>query len=188
VQLHTTFTLAPGKYDLRFLVRDPATGRSGSQWLAVTLPPFDTGSGIALFPPMFMDDPQGWVVVQARSGRTVSSSSPFVVDQDAFVPRTRPRLDNGRAERVCLLAFDGGTQWDPGTSFEIRPALLDADGNVVPVGKIQVLRSLAGGGFRRFVLGFTPRDIAPGDYSFRVRLRDPASGRVSEAYQAVSFN
>lgn len=44
-----------------------------------------------------------------------------------------------------------------------------------------------GDGFRRFVLSFTPEDVAEGDYTLRVRLRDPASGRISEAYQAVRF-
>jgi len=187
-QLHTTFTLSPGKHDLRFLVREAETGRSGSSWLAVTVPAFAEGAGVALFPPLFMDDPRGWVVLQARSARTTGDLSPFVVDQDPFVPRARPRLKNGEAQRVCLLAFDGGARFDPGTSFEIKPALLDHDGEVVSVGKFQVLRSTAEGGFRRFVLGFTPSEVPPGDYSFRVRLRDPASGRVSEAFQAVSFN
>jgi hypothetical protein len=188
VQLQATFTLAPGRYDLRFLVREAESGRTGSHWLQVTIPAFETGAGIALFPPLFMEDPRDWLVLQARSGRTQGFASPFVVDREPFVPRPRPRLGNGKAQRVCLLAFDGGVQWDPGTSFEIKPALLDADGNVVSVGKFQVLRTLAEGGFRRFVLGFTPEDVAPGDYSFRVRLRDPVSGRVSEAFSSVSFD
>jgi VWFA-related protein len=187
-QLHATFTLAPGKHDLRFLVRDAETGRSGSSWLAVTVPAFEAGAGVALFPPLFMEEPQGWVVLHARSARTTGGLSPFVVDQDPFVPRARPRLRNGEAQRVCLLAYDGGARFDPGTSFEIKPALLDGAGEIVSVGKFQVLKSTAESGFRRFVLGFTPKDVPPGDYSFRVRLRDPASGRVSEAYQAVSFD
>jgi VWFA-related protein len=187
-QLHATFTLPAGKHDLRFLVRDAATGRSGSSGLAVTVPALDQGSGVALFPPLFMGDPREWLVLHARSARTTADRSPFVVDQEPFVPRARPRLRNGEAERVCLLAFDGGAQFDPGTSFEIKPALLDREGAVVPVGKFQMLRTTAEAGFRRFVLGFTPIAVPPGDYSFRVRLRDPASGRVSEAYQSVSFN
>ena len=187
-QLHTTFTLPAGKHDLRFLVRDATTGRSGSSWLAVTVPALDQGSGVALFPPLFMGDPKEWLVLHARSARTTADRSPFVVDQEPFVPRARPRLRNGEAQRVCLLAFDGGARFDPGTSFEIKPALLDQEGGVVSVGKFQVLRTTAETGFRRFVLGFTPREVPPGDYSFRVRLRDPASGRISEAYQAVSFN
>jgi VWFA-related protein len=187
-QIQTTFTLAPGKHDLRFLVRDAATGRSGSSWLAVTVPALDQGSGVALFPPLFMGDPQDWLVLHARSARTSGDRSPFVVDQEPFVPKARPRLRNGEAQRVCLLAFDGGVRFDPGTSFEIKPALLDRDGGVVSVGKFQVLRTTAEPGFRRFVLGFTPSEVPPGDYSFRVRLRDPASGRISEAFQSVTFN
>jgi VWFA-related protein len=187
-QLHATFTVPAGKHDLRFLVRDAATGRSGSSWLAVTVPALDQGSGVALFPPLFMGDPKEWLVLHARSARTTGDRSPFVVDQEPFVPRARPRLRNGEAQRVCLLAFDGGVQFDPGTSFEIKPALLDHEGGVVSVGRFQVLRTTAETGFRRFVLGFTPSEVPPGDYSFRVRLRDPASGRVSEAYQSVSFN
>jgi hypothetical protein len=187
-QLQTTFTLAPGKHDLRFLVRDAATGRSGSSWLAVTVPVLDQGSGVALFPPLFMGDPQDWLVLHARSARTSGDRSPFVVDQEPFVPRARPRLRNGEAQRVCLLAFDGGVRFDPGTSFEIKPALLDREGGIVSVGRFQVLRTTAEPGFRRFVLGFTPSEVPPGDYSFRVRLRDPASGRISEAFQSVTFN
>jgi VWFA-related protein len=187
-QLHATFTLPAGRHDLRFLVRDATTGRSGSSWLAVTVPAFQAGSGVALFPPLFMDDPKSWLVLHARSMRTTGDRSPFVVDEAPFVPRARPRLRNGLAQRVCLLAFDGGVRFDPGTSFEIKPALLDREGEVVSVGKFQVLRTTADSGFRRFVLGFTPSDVPAGDYSFRVRLRDPASGRISEAFQAVSFN
>jgi VWFA-related protein len=187
-QLHATFTLPAGKHDLRFLVRDAATGRSGTSWLAVTVPALDQGSGVALFPPLFMGDPKEWLVLHARSARTTTDRSPFVVDQEPFVPRARPRLRNGEAQRVCLLAFDGGARFDPGTSFEIKPALLDVAGEVVSVGKFQVLRTTAETGFRRFVLGFTPTEVPPGAYSFRVRLRDPASGRISEAYQSVSFN
>jgi hypothetical protein len=51
---------------------------------------------------------------------------------------------------------------------------------------VVVTRSEAGSdGFRRFVLDVTPADVASGDYTMRVRLRDPASGRISEAFQAV---
>ena len=84
------------------------------------------------------------------------------------------------------MAFDGGRKYDPGASFEIKPSLVDKQGAPVRVGKVTVARTIAeADGFRRFVLDVTPSDVAPGDYSFRVRLRDPASGRISEAYQAV---
>jgi VWFA-related protein len=186
VQCHAAFALGPGRYQLRFLVRDVESGRSGIQWLEVTVPSFDEG-GVMLFPPLFMDDPAQWVVVHAPSRGEAGAPSPFRLAEAPFAPRARPSVENGRATSVCLLAFDGAAQRDPGASFELRPQMLAADGSPVAVGGFRVERSLAeGGGFRRFVLGFTPRDLAPGDYTLRVRLRDPASGRLSEAYQALS--
>lgn len=188
LQCHATFTLPPGRHSLRFLVRDAETGRSGSYRLDVNVPAFDSGQ-VQLFPPLFMDDPQHWLVVEALSRATVGPvASPFQVASRAFAPRARPRLANGRPASVCLLAFDGGIAYDPGASFEIKTALLDAAGDAVPAGRMELSKSVAeGDGFRRFVLSFTPRDVASGDYTLRVRLRDPASGRISEAYQAVRF-
>jgi VWFA-related protein len=185
VQCHATFTLRPGRHSLRFLVRDAEAGRSGSHFLEVTLPPFDRGH-VLLFPPLFMDDPQRWIVLQAPSRSTQAAESPFQVAADAFTPRTRPRLVNGEAQSVCLLAFDGGARYDPGASFEIKPQLVDSSGTPVPVGRFQLARSVAGtDGFRRFVLSFTPTGVPPGDYTLRVSFRDPASGRLSESYQTV---
>jgi hypothetical protein len=186
LQCHATFTVPPGKHSLRFLVRDATTGRSGSYRLDVSVPPFERDN-VLLFPPLFMDERDRWLVLEAPSRSTQAPESPFRVATEAFAPRTRPRLVNGRAESVCLLAYDGGRRYDPGSSFELKPQLLDRDGVPVPVGRFQVSKSEAGeDGFRRFVLNFVPSDVAPGEYTFRVRIRDPASGRVSEAFQAVS--
>lgn len=186
VRYQATFTLDPGRHQLRFLVRDAQTGRAGLLFLDVTLPAFEA-QGILLFPPLFMDDSQRGLVIEVASrGTTGASPSPFRVATDEFVPRPRPQLSNGRRESVCLLVFDGGVAYDPGASFEIRPQLLDLAGEPVAAGRFQLLRSVADpDGFRRFVLGFTPAEVPPGDYTLRVRLRDPASGRISEAFQAV---
>jgi VWFA-related protein len=186
LQVHGTFTLAPGPYTLRFLVRETDTGRVGSHWLEVTVPTLDPAE-VQLFPPLFMDDPMQWVVVQGASRSTHGALSPFAVGTDAFTPRARPRLVNGRSDSVCLLAYDGGRRFDPGASFEITPRLLDAKGDPVALGgRFQLLRSVSDGeGFRRFVLGFTPEGVPPGDYTFRASIRDPSTGRVSEAFQAI---
>ncbi len=187
LQCHATFTLEPGRHSLRFLIRDAETGRSGAQWLDVDVPPFDPTGGVVLYPPLFMDDPGRWLILQAPSRSTPHPESPFRVASDPFAPRTRPRLANGRTESICLLAYDGGVHYDPGASFEIKAQLLDRSGAAVPMGAFRLERSVAeSDGFRRFVLGLTPAGVSPGDYTFRVRLRDPASGRVSEAFQRVS--
>jgi VWFA-related protein len=185
LQYRGNFVLRPGRHSLRVLVREASTGRMGSSWLDLNLPAFDS-SDVMLFPPLFMDDPAAWIVIDAPSRSAVSVDSPFRVAQEPFAPRVRPSMVNGRTERVCLIAFDGGRAYDPGASFEIKPQLVAADGASVRLGKIEVAQSVADSdGFRRFVLNVTPTDLAAGEYTLRVRLRDPASGRISEAFQAV---
>jgi hypothetical protein len=185
LQLHATFTVPAGKHSLRFLVREPHSGRWGAKWLEVTVPSFDPAE-VLLFPPMFMDAPSRWVILEAPSQSTVRHATVFSMAAETFTPRTRPSLANGRTEQVFLLAFDVGRRYDPGASFEIRPQLVGASGDSRAVGRVQLARTLAeGDGFRRFVLDVTPKDVPAGEYTFRVRLRDPASGRVSEAFQSV---
>jgi len=184
LQCHGAFVLPPGRHSVRVLVRDGA-GRMGSSWLDVSLPPFDSPE-VMLFPPMLMDDPGQWVIIEAPSHAPEPPESPFHVGDDAFAPRVHPRLANGRTEQICLLVFDGGRAYDPGASFEIKPQMVKADGSALAVGQVEVARAIAGrDGFRRFVLRVTPQDLEAGEYTLRVRLRDPASGRVSEAFQSV---
>jgi hypothetical protein len=59
----------------------------------------------------------------------------------------------------------------------------------VAAGRFALVKAVAGDdGFRRFLLQITPAGIAPGAYTLRVRLRDPATGRVSEAFRPVSVD
>lgn len=185
VQWHATFVLPPGRNSLRFLVRDVATGRAGAQWLDLSIPPLVPGE-VVLLPPFVMDDRHRWLVLEAASPAARVPESPFRVGAEPFTPRARPRLANGKTESICLLAFDGGRHYDPGASFEIKPQLLDASGQPVSAGRFAVAKAVAGeDGFRRFVLSYTPTGLPAGDYSLRVRLRDPGSGALSESYQAV---
>jgi VWFA-related protein len=184
-QCHAFFSLRPGPHELRFLVRASGSGRVGSRWLAVTVPDFAPGD-VQLSPPVFVDDREGWLVVRADSRATHTELNPFDTAEDSFVPRARPTLTTGRAERFLLLAYDGGVQYDPGASLEITPQVFDSDGIQVGGGRFELDRASAeSDGFRRYVVSFIPNQIPPGEYTLRVRLRDPASGRVSEAFQSV---
>jgi VWFA-related protein len=188
LQLHATFTLPAGRHTLRFLVRDSETGRTGAHFMEVTVPAFDP-SEVMLAPPMLVEDPAPWLIVNATSRASAGPASPFAVGDAAFTPRPAGRLRLGQAASVLLIAYDAGRQYDPGASFEIKPALLDAAGIQVPAGKFILVKAAAGAdGFRRFLLQITPDGIAPGPYTLRVRLRDPASGRMSEAFRAVQVD
>jgi hypothetical protein len=81
---------------------------------------------------------------------------------------------------------DGGRAYDAGSSFDILPTLVDAAGARVPLGDFRLSQAVADDdGYRRFVLRFTPAGMAAGDYSLRVRIRDPQSGREGESFQAL---
>jgi hypothetical protein len=63
---------------------------------------------------------------------------------------------------------------------------VDSAGQNVPLGRFELLRATNDGdGLRRFVLNLVPSELRPGEYTFRVHLRDSAGGRVSEAFQQV---
>jgi VWFA-related protein len=185
LQAHVTFRLQPGLHNLKFLVQDMASGRIGSKWLEVSVPSFEAGE-VFLSPPLFMGPPDRGVVLEVRSRASQGlADSPFRADQ-AFVPEVQPSLVNGREHRVCVLAFDASKRYDPGATFELVPRLLNDAGQPVSVGPVALSQAQAGDdGLRRFVLTFTPEGLAAGPYTFRIGLRDPASGRVSEAYQSV---
>ena len=85
------------------------------------------------------------------------------------------RINAGRPkERACLL--------------DITPRLLDTRGGLVPGAVFRLEHALSEpDGFRRYVVNVTASDIPPGAYTLNVRLRDKASGRVSEAFHAVEI-
>jgi VWFA-related protein len=187
LQIHTAFKLKPGNKSLRFLVRDRDKGRRGFTTIAASLPSFGPGT-VTLSTPLFMDDPTQRLILQTPSRESGTLEMPFRVDTDLFTPRLKPSLANGRTDNVCILFYAGGASYPPGTQFEIKAQLLDGDGNAVRIGKMALARAVAEtDGFRRFVLGLTPADVPAGDYTFRVRIKDPATGQVAEGTEAVRF-
>lgn len=185
LQFHTAFAVKPGRLDLRFLVRDAKSGRMGSRRLEVEVPPFTPGE-VELSPPLFMADPAQRVVLQTPSRNNTTPEMPFRVDTDIFTPRARPELANGRTDSVCVLAFSP-TPFDAQSAFQISAHLTDQAGARVPIGAPLSLARVVGeaDGFRRFVLKLTPTGVPAGDYTFRVRIKDPLSAEATETAQPV---
>jgi VWFA-related protein len=185
LQFHTAFAVKPGRHDLRFLVRDASSGRLGSRRLAVTVPPFEAGA-TNLSPPLVMADPAQRVVLQTPSRNNATPEMPFRVDTDLFTPQANPRLANGRTESVCVLAFSP-TPFDAKSAFQISANLTDAAGARVPIGAPLSLAKVVAepDGFRRFVLKMTPTNVPAGDYTLRVRLKDPLAAEATETAQVV---
>lgn len=185
MQFHTAFVVEPGRVDLRFLVRDAASGRIGSRRVEVVVPPFEVGT-VKLSSPLFMSDPAERVVLPVPSRRNATPEMPFHVDADRFTPQGIPRLANGRSDSVVVLAFSP-TPFDAKSSFQLSAYLTDAGGARVPLGAPVSLARVVGepDGFRRFVLKVTPTGVAAGEYTFHVRLKDPLADETAETTQAV---
>jgi hypothetical protein len=167
------------------MVRDGEKRRVGVHALDVDVPPFDGGARV-LYPPLFMDDPASWLVVQATSRSGAPVEMPLRVGEDAFAPRIDVSLVNGKTDKVCVMTYDGGRSYDPGAQFQIGAQLINAEGTAVRIGSVALARAVAElDGFRRFVLDVTPKDVPAGEYTFKVKLTDPADGAVSEAIQPV---
>jgi hypothetical protein len=183
--VQATFNLAPGRHSLRFMVRDGEKQRAGVHALPVEVPPFEGGARV-LYPPLFMDDPASWLVVQATSRSGAPVEMPLRVGEDAFAPRIDVNLVNGKTDKVCVMTYDGGKSYEPGAQFQIGAQLINAEGTAVRIGSVALARAVAElDGFRRFVLNVTPKDVPAGEYTFKVKLTDPADGAVSEAIQPV---
>jgi len=183
--VQASFSLPPGRHSLRFIVRDSGTQRRGLHVVEVEVPPFEASQRL-LYPPMFMDDPARWLVVQASSRSGAPVDVPLRVGDDVFAPRIDATLVNGRTDSVCVMTFDGGQTYDAGAQFQIGAQLINSQGTAVRVGKVALARSVAeSDGFRRFVLSVTPQDVPPGEYTFKVKLTDPGTGAVSESIQPV---
>jgi hypothetical protein len=136
-----------------------------------------------------MSDPAQRVVLQTASRYNATPEMPFRVDTDLFTPAAEPRLANGQTESVYLLAFSP-TPFDAKGSFRLSAFLTDAQGARVALGAPVSLARVVGepDGFRRFVLKVTPTGVSPGEYPFRVRLKDPQAAEAVEASQRVHVN
>jgi VWFA-related protein len=187
LQFHTAFVLPPGTADLRFLVHDVSTGRTGALRVEVAVPSFAPDT-IALSPPLVRADVRP-VLVKAPSRSVSAPEMPCRVGDDVLVPQALPRLSNGRTASVCVLAFSP-TPFDAKSSFEISAHLLDASAARVPLGAPPVVAAVVGeaDGFRRFLLKLTPTGVAPGDYTLHVRLKDPLVSEAVESSQPVRID
>src|SRR5258706_112756 len=101
VQVITAFRVQEGPADLRFLVRDPASGRTGS------LP---SGSVVASFqevvrvlsPTLLMDDPRSRLVIPTASRANRNLQIPFRLGDAPFTPQAAPVPPNREAQQGCL--------------------------------------------------------------------------------------
>ncbi len=174
------FTVPAGPYTLKFLAQRPQTGESGMRVFEVTVPKRQASAGF-LLPPLFLDSSRTWSEVALKSGDLSGLPIEMQVGDVPFLPRTDITVRPGRRERVLLIAYDPATAKDPAVDVDIRSVLSDDTGQRFPPGAMLVERvERSEDGRRSYVLGFTPEDIPPGQYTLQMHLGE--AGSVLQSY------
>ena len=135
-----------------------------------------------LSPPMLVEDPSPWLILHAASRGSAGPASPFVVGPTAFHAAARGASASGSPSSVLLMAYDAGRQYDPGASFEIKPALVRCRGRDRRGGEV---RPGQGGGRGRRLPSVPPPDHARRHPARALHAAGPAprsaSGRVERS-------
>ncbi len=178
LQVITSFALPAGPADLRFLVREAVSGRTGSLRARLTVPSFE-GDSLVVSPPLFVDDPQARVVLPTASRMNPELEIPFRIRDAAFTPDGLATIHRGAPREVCVLVWRGSGEAAAGP-LEVTAELAgETAASPLPFARPPRLARDADG-FQRIVFTLEPVDVPDGAYALRVTLRDPRTG--SEAH------
>ena len=173
VKYYGHFDLEPGAYQIRVLVRNAATGRTGVQTVAVTVPTYAEAQPI-LLPPFFIEESQRWLLVREQTGGDLKGSVvyPFTVSGEPYVPAARPVLSGEKTARLCLVAYNLGKG-----DLAVKGEVVAADGKSLQ-GKLSGIQRTATGiqGLDKLVATFDPAGLSAGNYVLQVAVTDPATG------------
>jgi hypothetical protein len=187
LQVLSSFAVPAGPVDLRFLVREKATGRAGSLRVRLEMPAFEAGR-IVLSPPLAMDDPRTRLVLPAASRGLPGLEIPFRLADTPFTAEPLPTLVNGVPSELCVMAWGGEKRYGSGPAFAVEAELVDAAGTAraLPlVGAPRVVQDADG--LERYVVTPVPKDVPPGRYDLRMTFRDPATGATARSQLAVQL-
>jgi VWFA-related protein len=187
LQVLSSFAVPAGRVDLRFLVREKASGRAGSLRVQLEVPGFEAGR-IVLSPALAMDDPHTRLVLPAASRGLPGLEIPFRLAETPFTADPLPILRNGAPREFCVMAWGGEKRYGRGEAYAVEAELVDAAGvaRALPlVGAPRVVQDADG--LERYVVGVAPRGVAPGRYDLRLLFRDPATGATARSELPVQI-
>ena len=164
VKYFQTLSLPPGKYAIKTLVRVAGTERKGYVRTDIDVP---TSYDVTLLPPMFLDEPSGWIVVSGNSSEG-AGSYPFHINGEPFMPSASAQIRNGRSRRVALFVFNispDELSWEAATT--------DANGSHAQAPSM--VKRLMGHDVMKLVFDYAPTDLQSGPASFDVTVHKKGS-------------
>jgi VWFA-related protein len=168
--------LPPGEYNVRVLVRNGSTGAYGLRAQPLVVPAFGQ-PGPVLLPPFFPEAPGRWVMVreaprdkQSQQGQGQEPPYPFVVQERAYIPSSRPVLAAGQEAAVALVGYNL-----PAGGLKAQARVLAVDGTDLGEGDLKIGRreSPDATGEDRLTATFrAPQGLSPGEYQLVIVLTD----------------
>ena len=180
-QVITSFAVAEGPVDLRFVVRDKASRRTGSLRLQLEMPDF-SDERIVLSPPLAMDDPRARLVVPAPSHGLPALEIPFRLAETPFTAEPLAAFANGRRRDVCVMAWGGAARHGQDPAFAVQAQLIGTAGGARGLSLVGPPRVVPDAdGIERYVLTLAPSEFPAGRYLLRLDFVDRVSGATGRS-------
>ena len=167
--------LPPGEYNVRVLVRNGATGAYGLRAQPLVVPPAGAPEAV-LLTPFFPEAPGRWMMVREtvrdkdKQKKAETAPYPFVVQERAYIPASRPVLGPGQDAAVALVGYNL-----PAGGLKAEARVLAADGRDLGAGdlKIAARENPDAEGEDRLTATFRPPlGLEPGEYQLVVVITD----------------
>ena len=172
VKLIGALDLAPGRYEIRALVR---SGSGLDAVRRVTLEVPAPGAGPGLLPPLFIQGPgERWMVASLTDGAAGVESAagggepyPFMVEGKRIAPAAAPVLAPGETARLLLPGIGLTAE---GVALDTR--IVDESGEPVRAARLRILgrRASEAGQPDLLVAELDPAGLAPGGYFLEVKV------------------
>ncbi|HEV3456179.1 MAG TPA: VWA domain-containing protein [Thermoanaerobaculia bacterium] len=170
IKFYGHLDLPPGEYNVRVLVRNGGTGAFGLRSQPLVVPAFSEAAAV-LLPPFFPETPGRWLMVrESGRGEQQSAPYPFVVQEKAYIPSSRPVLAAGQDAAVALVGYHL-----PAGGLKAEARVLAADGKDLGEGDLKLggRENPDAAGEDRLTATFRPpASLVPGEYQLVIVLTD----------------
>jgi VWFA-related protein len=174
VKYYGHLDLPAGDYQVRVLVRNADSGRTGVRSASLSVPTYQKQEPV-LLPPLFIEARHNWVLVREHSKEAAGASVvyPFTIKGEPYVPAARPALASADKARLCLVGYNLGTG-----DFALEGHVTAADGSPLSGGDLALVERTATGvpGLDELLATFQPTGLGAGDYVLRVAFTDRTTG------------
>jgi VWFA-related protein len=161
-----------GKYAIKSLVRLPANDKKGFTRTDLTVP---RGSDVAVLPPMFIDDPERWLIVRGTSHAPEGSPYPFHINGEPFLPSATVHVKPGEPRRFAIFVYNA-------TADEMQYETNVRDGKgATRTNAASLVKELQGEDVTKLLFQYEPTAAETGDSTLDVTVKKKGSAETRTA-------